>query len=46
MISPVFAGREEPDELPEPGKELEVIPVTHEVDIPCFASWFKKTACV
>ena len=32
-------GREEPDELPEPGKELEVIPVTHEVEVPCFASW-------
>lgn len=28
-------GRDEPDELPEPGKELEVIPVTHEVEIPC-----------
>eukprot|EP00913_Durusdinium_trenchii_P018483 g17365.t1 len=28
-------GTAEPDELPEPGKELEVIPVTHEVEIPC-----------
>ena len=35
-------GREEPDELPEPGKELEVIPVTHEVEVPCFASWQPK----
>jgi len=42
LISPIFAGREEPDELPEPGKELQVIPVTHEVDIPCFASRFFK----
>eukprot|EP00434_Breviolum_minutum_P005200 symbB.v1.2.004585.t1/scaffold261.1/size248783/13 len=37
-VGPVMpqTGREEPDELPEPGKELQVIPVTHEVDIPCF----------
>lgn len=36
-VGPVMpTGREEPDELPEPGKELEVIPVTHEVEVPCF----------
>ncbi|CAE7908098.1 wdr70 [Symbiodinium microadriaticum] len=26
---------EEPDELPEPGKENELLPVSHEVNIPC-----------
>ncbi|CAJ1330765.1 unnamed protein product, partial [Effrenium voratum] len=34
LITP--ARHEEPDELPEPGKELEVIPVTHEVAVPCY----------